>query len=344
MSTKKPHKPHRMLKIKNKKLIVAQKPRKRLPVSIITGFLGSGKTTLVNNILQNKKKWKIAIIVNEFGEVGIDNQLMMSTKEDIIELSNGCICCQVRGDLIETVLKILKKYKNLDYLIIETSGVANPIPVAQTFFLKDLQPVIEMDSIITVVDTLHFKQNMKKSNAKDQIKAGDIILVNKVDLVKKKEITAVKKAIKKIAPHARIVETTKSNIPLQLILNIGQFDIKRFLDEKGNWKEEDHEHDAFGNHIDEDGVISFMFKTTKPIDMHKFQRFAQHLPESICRSKGIIYFKGIKNKAIYQHVGRRIDVKTDKIWGKEKKQTQLVFIGQDFDPNEIKKQLKKCLE
>jgi G3E family GTPase len=336
------HKPKRTLKIKNKRLKIDQKPTQRLKVSIITGFLGSGKTTLVNNILKNKKKWKVAVIVNEFGEVGIDNQLMFSTKEDIIELSNGCICCQVRGDIIETILNVLKKYKKLDYMIIETSGVANPIPVAQTFFLDELQPYTEMDSIITVVDAFHFKENLKKSNAEDQIKAADIILLNKIDTVNKTKIKTIKSAIKKLAPQARIIETTNSSVPLALILNIGQFDVKRFLDKQGKWKEEDHDHDKFGNHIEEDGIISFMFKSTKPMDMHKFQLFAQNLPESICRSKGIIYFKGLKNKAIYQQVGRRIDVKTQQAWGK-KKETQIVFIGQNVDPKEIAKQLKNCL-
>ncbi|MEK6921081.1 MAG: GTP-binding protein, partial [Nanoarchaeota archaeon] len=318
-----------------------KKRRQKLPVTIITGYLGAGKTTLVNHILTNNKGTKFAVIVNEFGEIGIDNQLIVKTKEDIIELSNGCICCQVRGDLIKMILNILKKHKNMQHLIIETSGVANPIPVAQTFFLKELQQLTELDAIITIVDADHFEQNLKRSNGEDQIKAADIILLNKKDAVSEKKREYIKADIQKRAPHARVIETIQSKVKLPLILNIGQFDVKRFLNVKGKWKKEDHAHDEFGNHIEEDGIISFMFKAEKPLDIQKFQLFAQNLPENIFRSKGIIYFKGLENKAVYQQVGRRIDVKTELPWKKEKKQTQLVFIGQEFDAEKIEEELKR---
>ena len=349
----------------------SSKMQNRLPVTIITGYLGSGKTTLVNHILQNNKGLKVAVIVNEFGEIGIDNQLIVSTKEDIIELSNGCICCQVRGDIIEMILKIIRTHKDLQYLMIETSGLANPVPVAQTFFLKELQQLTEMDSIITVADAAHFEENLKKSNGTDQIKAGDIILLNKADTVTDAKLFEIKQKINSIAPHARIIDTKHSKVNLGLILNIGQFDVKRFLDKKGKWLEEDHEHDEFGNHIDKDGIVSFMFKADKLLDIRKFQAFAQKLPDNIFRSKGIIYFKGLEDKAVYQQVGRRIDVKTDavatdkKVTDKkekneinnkpknynkqtkkinvEKKQTQIVFIGQKFDFKKIEDESKKCI-
>lgn len=318
------------------------KKNKNIPITIITGYLGSGKTTLVNHLLTNNKGWKVAVIVNEFGEVGIDNQLIVSTKEDIIELTNGCICCQVRGDLINMILRILKTNKNLDYLMIETSGLANPISVAQTFFLKELQQLTEMDAIITVVDAYHFEQNLKRSNGVDQIKGADIILLNKKETVSSKKRAHIKKEIQKIAPHARIVETNQCEVPLPLLLNVGQFDKKRFLDAKGNWLQEDHPHDKFGNHIDEEGILSFMFKAEKPLDITKFQLFAQNLPESIFRSKGIVSFQGLENKAVYQQVGRRIEVKLAEPW-KGKRETQIVFIGQEFEPKEIEEQLKRCL-
>ncbi len=230
----------------------------------------------------------------------------------------------------------------MQHLIIETSGVANPIPVAQTFFLKELQQLTELDAIITVVDADHFEHNLKQSNGEDQIKAADIILLNKKETVSEKKRDHIKKEIQSRAPHARIIETSNSIIPLELILNIGQFDVKRFIDKKGKWKEEDHEHDEFGNHIEKDGIISFMFKAEKPFDIQKFQLFAQNIPETMFRSKGIIYFKGLENKAVYQQVGRRIDVKTELLWKKEKKQTMLVFIGKDFDPKKIEEALKRC--
>ncbi len=223
-------------RVKEKK---KSKIEQKLPVTIITGYLGSGKTTLVNHILTNNKNKKIAVIVNEFGEIGIDNELIVKTKEDIIELSNGCICCQVRGDIINMILKIIKTHKNLDALIIETSGLANPTPVAQTFFLKELQELTELDAIVTVVDADHFEQNLKRSNGEDQIRAADIILLNKKDTVSEKKKEHIKKQIEMLAPHARIHETIQSKIPLQLILNVGQFDIKRFVDKKGKWKKEE---------------------------------------------------------------------------------------------------------
>lgn len=360
-------------KVKSKK-VKDTHTSKKLPVAIITGYLGSGKTTLVNHILANNRGLKVAVIVNEFGEIGIDNQLIVSTKEDIIELSNGCICCQVRGDIIEMILKIIRTHKDLQYLMIETSGLANPVPVAQTFFLKELQQLTELDSIITVVDTAHFEENLKRSNGADQIKAGDIILLNKADAVTDAKLFEIKQKINSIAPHARIIETKHSKVNLGLILNIGQFDVGRFLDKKGNWIEEDHEHDEFGNHIDKDGIVSFMFKSDKQFDIRKFQAFAQKLPDNIFRSKGIIYFKGLDVQAIYQQVGRRIDVKTDaiaetKIYDpktkmhveikqdkniktnlankkkleSDKNQTQIIFIGQDFDFKKIEEELKKCI-
>ncbi len=315
---------------------------KRIPVTIITGYLGSGKTTLLNHILTNNKGTKFAVIVNEFGKIGIDNQLIIKTKEDIIELSNGCICCQVRGDIIAMILKILKKHENMEHLIIETSGVANPIPVAQTFFLKELQILTELDAIITVVDADHFEQNLKRSNGEDQIKAADIILLNKKDVISEKKRMDIKKKIIMLVPHARIIETIQSQVLLPLILNIGQFDVKRFLNKKGKWKQEDHLHDEFGNHIEKDGIISFMFKAEGPFDLVKFQLFAQQLPENIFRSKGIIYFNGLNTKAIYQQVGRRIDVKTAEKW-QGKRETQMVFIGKDFDCQKLEHQLKGCL-
>ena len=316
---------------------------KRLPVTIITGALGSGKTTLINHILKNNKGLKAAVIVNEFGKIGIDNKLIVTTKENIIELSNGCICCQVRGDLIEMLLKIIKTHKQVNALIIETSGVANPVPVAQTFFLQELQQLTELDAIITVVDGDNFKRNIELSNGKDQIRAADIILFNKIDLITEKRKEAVKKEIENIAPHARIIETTKSEVKLQLILNIGQFDVKRFINKKGRWIDENHTHDEFGNHIEEDGIISMMFRTKRALDMKKFQAFAQQLPESIIRSKGIIAFQGLNNRAVYQQVGRRIDVKTSTPWDKGKKETGIIFIGIGFNAKKLKEQLKACL-
>lgn len=221
-----------------------------IPVTVLAGFLGSGKTTLLNHILKNNNGLRIALIVNEFGEVGIDNELIIGADEEIVELNNGCLCCSVRGDLIKGIKKLIKGKKQFDYLVIETTGLANPGPVAQTFFMPEMEKVTRLDSIITVVDGENFRRNLENSQtAAEQIGFADIILLNKMDLVSEEQAKAIEADILKLNPYARILHSQHSQVDLRLLLDVGAFSLDRKLEEDPDFLDgldthaHDHDHD-----------------------------------------------------------------------------------------------------
>ncbi len=327
-----------------------------IPVSIITGFLGSGKTTLLNHILTQQQGLKTAVIVNEFGEIGIDNELIISSDDEIVELNNGCICCTINEDLVKTVQKILERKEKLDYLIVETTGVADPLPVAVTFLTTELRGKTRLDSIITVVDCDNFYVKTKEESiaAKQQITYGDVILLNKTDLVESQVVAKIEDKIRQQRPNARILRTVKGNVSLPLILSVGLFESDRYFQEEishshhhehehhHHHHEHNHERHHHSNHLHEDGFTSLSFETEQPLDVRKFQDFLDNqLPESVFRAKGILWLKGSTARHIFHLSGKRFGIEDDEWKGMPK--NQLVFIGQNLEQEKLRELLEGCV-
>ncbi|MEY2913147.1 MAG: hypothetical protein RLZZ184_2456 [Cyanobacteriota bacterium] len=340
--------------------------KKGLPVTIITGFLGSGKTTLLNHILTNQQGVKTAVLVNEFGEIGIDNELIVSTDQNMVELSNGCICCTINNDLVDAVYKVLAREEKLDYLVVETTGLADPLPVAMTFLGSELRDLTRLDSIITVVDAANYSLDLFNSEAAlSQITYGDVILLNKTDLVDETTLQELEKKINNIKEGSRIIRTTKSQVPLPLILSVGLFESDKYFDD--HTKEHDdhshceHEHDDHSscdhehhehhehhhdhsNHLENDGFTSISYQSDKPFSIRRFQYFLDNqLPTNVFRAKGIMWFEESPQRHIFHLCGKRFTIDDDQWKNENKKQNQLVLIGQNLDSETLLQQLENCI-
>ena len=335
---------------------VMDAPKHGLPVTIITGFLGSGKTTLLNHILTNQEGVKTAVLVNEFGEIGIDNELIVTTGEDMVELNNGCICCTINNDLVEAVYKVLEREEKLDYLVVETTGLADPLPVALTFLGTELRDLTRLDSIITVVDAANYSVDLFNSQAAhSQIQYGDIILLNKADLVDEADLDLLEVKIREIKEGARILRTTRSQVAIPLILSVGLFESDKYFDEHSDHahdhdhhhdhehhSHDDHDHDHHSHHLENDGFTSLSFESDKPLSIRKFQDFLDNqLPPSVFRAKGIMWFDESPKRHIFHLCGKRFSIDDDQ-WKGDRK-NQLVLIGQNLDHETLRNQLENCI-
>ncbi|MCU0535646.1 MAG: GTP-binding protein [Hydrococcus sp. Prado102] len=315
-------------------------PKIGMPVTIITGFLGSGKTTLLNHIIENKQGLKVAVLVNEFGDINIDSQLLVSTEENILELSNGCICCTINDSLVETVYQVLEREEKIDYLIIETTGLADPFPIILTFLGTELKFLTQVDSIITLVDSEMFTpEHFDSDIALRQIKYGDIIILNKLDRVDDRKLKKLEDFIQENKAGVRIVRSQYGKVPLALLLGVGLTQEDIYISQI---KEFQRDRKSSGYHIENDGFVAVSFESDRAFNLHQFENFiVEQMSHNVFRAKGILWFKESESRHIFQLSGNRYELEADE-W-QTKPKNQLVLIGRNLDTALIHRQLTNCL-
>ncbi len=352
----------------------------KTPVTVLTGYLGAGKTTLLNRILSEQHGKRYAVIVNEFGEVGIDNDLIVGADEEVFEMNNGCVCCTVRGDLIRVLAGLMKRKGGFDGIIVETTGLADPAPVAQTFFVdEDVRARTQLDSVTTVVDALHLPLRLKDSReAAEQIAFADQIILNKTDLVSEADLAEVERAIRTLNPLAPIHRAERSNVPLEMILGRHAFDLERvselhpdFLNpahgEAGHVHDDtcDHEHDHhvhdehcghdhghghahIHDHVAESGISSISLTSQRPIDGNRVTAWLNNVLQTqgvdILRAKGILDVKGEERRLVFQAVHMILEGDFQGPWkDTDNRYSRLVFIGRNLDEAGLRAGFESCI-
>jgi G3E family GTPase len=314
----------------------------KIPVTVLTGYLGAGKTTLLNRILTEQHGKKYAVIVNEFGEIGIDNDLVVGADEEVFEMNNGCICCTVRGDLIRIIEGLMKRRGKFDAIIVETTGLADPAPVAQTFFVDDdVSERARLDAVVTVADAKWLTERLKDApEAKNQVAFADVILLNKTDLVDEAALKDVEARIRSINPQATIHRTVNCAIPIAEVLDRKAFDLDRIMEVEPDFLEEGHHH-----HHDEE-MISFSFRAGE-VDPDKFMPWISDLTQregaNILRCKGIVAFPKEPKRFVFQGVHMILDGDLQREWrADEKRESRVVFIGRDLDRKAYEEGFRAC--
>jgi G3E family GTPase len=303
----------------------------RILVTIITGFLGSGKTTLLNHILTAPHGRRVAVLINEFGDVDIDGSLVVSADRDMLELSNGCICCSMNDGLIAALQRLLARAAAFDSIVIETTGIADPVPVAATFMRPEFAASMRVDAILAVADAEHFAlERFEDPAARNQIRYADVVLLNKTDLVDAARLDAVEAMIREVNSAARILPTERSRVAIPLVLGIGGGHAAE-VDDRSAPPGTDHRH-AFQ---------SISFSTDVPLDPERFQAVLEGLPEGVFRAKGFLQLAGVEPMHIFHLVGRRFTLEEAP---DAERRTRLVLIGTDFDRDGILGQLRGCEE
>ncbi len=346
----------------------------KIPVTVLTGYLGAGKTTLLNRILSENHGKKYAVIVNEFGEIGIDNDLIIGADEEVFEMNNGCVCCTVRGDLVRILEGLMKRKGKFDAIIVETTGLADPAPVAQTFFVdEDVQTHARLDAVVTVADAKWLSERLKDApEAKNQIAFADVIVLNKTDLVAPAELDEVEGRIRAINPYAKLHRTQRCQVGLGDVLERGAFDLDRILELEPEFLEvDDHDHDHDHHHghgHDHDGhdhghghghghgmkhyhdedMQSLSLRSSRPLDPDKFMSWLQQLVaaegQKILRSKGILAFTGDDDRYVFQGVHMMLEGAHQRAWkADEPRESRLVFIGRELPEQAIRDGFEQCV-
>ena len=326
-----------------------------VPLTIITGFLGSGKTTLLNRILHADHGLRVAVLVNDFGAINIDAQLIVGVEGETVNLSNGCICCTIRDDLINAVFDLLQRPEPPQYIIVETSGVSDPLEVALSF---RTMRAVQIDSILTVLDAeqILLLDRGYAMLAMNQVGMADVVIVNKVDLVDEILLHQVRDYVRSIIPNSRIIETTNADVPLELLLNVGAFELERlascppqdvYVHEEGAQRDHDHE-DHHHEHSDHTLVFNtWNWRSDQPVSYRALRRMVQALPESIYRAKGIFFLADQPDrKGVLQVVGKRVSLTfLGDLWGNETPYSQMVVIGSagGVDADDLNACMKDCL-
>jgi G3E family GTPase len=313
------------------------------PVTLLTGYLGAGKTTLLNRILTETHGKRYAVIVNEFGEVGIDNDLIVDADEEIFEMNNGCVCCTVRGDLIRILGGLMRRKNNFDGILVETTGLADPAPVAQTFFVdEEVRRKTKLDAIVTLVDAKHLLDEIDRApEAQEQIAFADIILLNKTDLVPEDRLATVETRIRRINPYAKLHRTQRCNVDLRKVLGRDAFDLDRILDIEPEFLTEDHAHEH------DQSIGSLSLTADQPLNPDRFipwiEGVTAEFGADILRMKGIIAMNGDGNRFVIQGVHMLIEGGRQRLWKpNEKRESRLVFIGRGLPRDALKRGFEAC--